>query len=291
MQWKYFTSLFLLYPFYTFATEFTNLSIFFDTSLPIEKNTIERLLSNEDQIPSTIQNNSGRTQEYSTQIIRITKEIEALQLTCVQVNEEINKILISKITKDKFTYTTYISCTYDPDTQIATRFILNSYFDPINDEAITYLNTYLQQYNGSDLLGTTLTIESAKALIVSLGISVGIKKNPDVPPFIQYREDRSNHYFKSNYDVQINLTSDISKRFFTDEPDKVLPFLDKWIFNHAGTIYKAILRESNYALLQPERIFLMNDGEPIFVSPIKYYYAHKCSRYEHQRCLKQEFSQ
>ncbi|RUR13281.1 hypothetical protein ELY15_02805 [Legionella sp. km772] len=147
----------------------------------------------------------------------------------------------------------------------------------------------MDQYNGSDLLGVALKIESAKALIVSLNLSVGMKKNPNVPPFVEYREDRSNHYFKSNYDLQINLVADINKRFFSDEPSKVLPFLDKWFFNHAGTIYRAILRDSNYAFLQPERIFLMEDGEPIFISPLKHYYPHNCaSRYDHQHCLKQE---
>lgn len=288
MRWKYFATTLFLYPLCTFADDYTNSSIFFDTSDPIAANTIERSLSNENQIEPINQIPTGRTIDYPTQVIRINNEIENHQLTCAQVNEEIDKVLISKITKDKFTYTTYINCTYDPDSKIATKFSILSYFDPINDEAVSYLDIYLDQYNGSDFLGTALRIESAKALIVSLNLSVGMKKNPNVPPFIEYREDRSNYYFKSNYDLQTNLIADVGKRFFTDEPGKILPFLDKWIFNHAGVLYKAILRDSNYALLQPERIFLMDDGEPIFVSPIKYYYAHNCAKYEHQHCLKQE---
>ncbi len=226
MRWKYFATSLFLYPLFTFADNDLNSSIFFDTADPIAANTIERSLSNENNIAAINQTPIERSMDYPTQVIRMSKPIENHQLTCAQVNAEIDKIFISKITKDKFSYTTYISCTYDPETKIAVKFAINSYFDPINDEGVDYLNTYLDQYNGSDLLGTAFTIESAKALIVSLNLSVGMKKNPNMPPFIEYREDRSNYYFKSNYELQINLIADVGKRFFSDEPEKVLPFLD-----------------------------------------------------------------
>lgn len=288
MRYKHFLSSLLFYPLCVFANNLTNSHLFFITTAAIEDHTIERSLSSEKNFGSVNQNLEARTLNHPTQVIRISKNIEEHQVTCEEVNDQIDKILINKITKDKFYYTTYISCTYDPETQIARKFSILSYFDPLTDEAINYLKTYLEEYNGIDLWGATLNIESAKALIVSLSISIGMKKNPSVPPFVEYREDHSNFYFSSNYDLQTNLIIDAKQRFFSDEPDKVLPFLDKWVFDHAGLIYKAILRDSNYALMQPERIFLMPQGEPIFVSPIKYYYAHNCSKYEHQHCLKQE---
>ena len=288
MRWNYFATSLFLFPLFAYADEHSNFSIFFDTPARIADYTIERSISNENRL-NLAQNPGGRTLDYPTKILRLFNDnIEYLGLSCAQVNEEIDKVLINKITKDKFTFTTYISCTYDPATRIATQFLLKSYFDPISDEAIAYLDTYIDQYHGSDLLGTALNFESAKGLIVSLNISVGMKKNPNMPPFVEYREDRSNFYFKNNYELQTNLVKDIGKDFFTDEAEKVLPFLDKWVFDHAGIVYKAILRDSNFALLQPERIFLMNNGEPIFVSPIKYYYAHNCAKYTHQHCLKQE---
>lgn len=287
MRWNYFAITFFLFPFCSFAKD-PNSSLFFSRSQALASKTIERSLSSGNQLSAISPNTHKRSHDYPTQIIRIAEEIEDLQLNCDEVNQEIDKILINKITEDKFTYTTYISCTYDLESRIATKFTIKSYFDPISDEGIDYLITYLDQYNGSDLLGASLNIEPAKALVVSLNLSAGMKKNPNTPPFIQYREDRNNHYFKSNYDLQITLITDINKYFLNDEPSKVLPFLDQWIFNHAGTLYKAILRESNYALLQPERIFLMDTGEPIFVSPIKYYYAHNCSKYEHKHCLKRD---
>lgn len=288
MRLKYFITSLILYPLLSFANNNLDPSIILDTTNSIEKNTIKRSLVNERVLTKMNQNFLERSSEYPTQIIRMTQSIEHQQLNCKQVNEQINKIFINKITKDKFTYDTYISCTYNPETYIATQFTLSSYFDPLSDEAIEYLKLYLDEYNGIDLLGSPLSIESAKAVIVSLNLSVGVKKNFNKPPFIEYREDRSNFYFKNNYELQTKLIADIQQRFLTDEEDKILPFLDKWLFNHAGMLYKAILRDSNFAQLQPERIFLMDNGEPIFVSPIKYYYAHDCNQYEHHHCLKQE---
>jgi len=288
MRRKYFITSLILYPLFSFANNNLNPTIIFDTSNSIEKNIIKRSVINENLLGKMNQNVLQRSIEFPTQIIRMAKTIDDQQLNCEQVNEQIDKVFVNKITKDQFAYATYISCTYNPENKIATKFTISSYFDPLNDEAIAYLKTYLDEYNGINLLGSPLTIESAKALIVSLNLSVGMKKNPNRPPFIEYREDRSNFYFKSNYELQNKLIADIRQRFLTDETDKILPFLDQWLFNHAGMLYKAILRDSNYALLQPERIFLMDNGEPIFVSPIKYYYIHNCNKYEHHHCLKQE---
>lgn len=288
MRCKHFIASLILYPLCLFANTYTNSTIFLKTAKIQENNTIERTLSNEGKLYQISQTPDDRSIEYPTQVIRMSLPIENQEVTCEAVNEQIDKVFVNKITKDKFSYTTYISCTYDPETKFATGFKIYSYFDPLNDQAISYLQSYLDEYNGSNLLGSPLTIESAKALIVSLNISVGVKKNPNTPPFIEYREDRNSIYFKNNYDLQNNLINDTKQRFFSDEPNQILPFLDKWLFNRAGILYKGILRDSNYVLLQPERIFLMENGEPLFVSPIKYYYSHNCAKYAHGKCLKQE---
>ncbi len=249
--------------------------------------TTTRTLLNEEGMDTF--SDQTRTIDYPTKVIRMTANIQEHKLNCAQVNQVIDEVFVNQITKDKFTYTTFISCVYDPETKLALRFTLNSYFDPISNEAVHYLDDYLKEYNGSNLLGTTLNIESAKALIISMSLSVGTKKNPNKPPFIEYREDRSNFYFKSTYDMKVQLLNDINANFYSDNADTVLPFLNKWVFNHAGELYKAILRDSDYAILQPERIFLMESGEELFVSKIKYFYAHNCMEdYEHHHCLKQE---
>jgi hypothetical protein len=228
----------------------------------------------------------NRSIDYPTQIIRISGPLETNMLDCNQVFAEVEDRLISYITPDKYSYMTYISCTYDPETHYATEFAISSFFDPMTDTAVEELNKFLAEYNGSDLLGTKLTVESARAVIAALNISAGFKKNVDKPPFIEYRQDRSNFYFKSNYEMKKTLISDIYQNFFSNEPEKILPFLDRWIFPNAGSYYKAILWDSNFVELQPERIFLMDSGQNIFVSNLKFYFSHNCNNYLNHRCLK-----
>ena len=283
MRSNYF-SLLVLYPLCAFSQIQQNLETIISAPEEINQNTLVRSLSNEDQT-----NNLSadiRRNDYPTQVIRMSRTIENQQVDCDQVNSQIDQIFVNKITRDKFSYTTYISCTYDPETHFATEFTIDSYFDPLTDEAIEFLKTYLAEYNGADFLGTKLTIESAKGLVVSLNLSVGVKKNPNNPPFIVYRDDRSNLYFKNSFEMRNKLVADISNNFNNDDPNMILPFLDKWLFNYAGQVYRAVLRDSNYVLIQPERIFLMNSGEDLFVSRIKYYYARNCEKYEHHHCLK-----
>ena len=262
----------------------------FNSSMTLSKDkedkfTQSSVYSNEAENPGQLKP-LGRTIDYPTQIIRMERNIESQQVTCKDVHEQINKMLVENIVNDKFTYAIFISCHYNPDTALATQFIINSYFDPLDDDAVAYLKTYLSEYNGSPLLGTQLKIESAKGLIISLSIAAGMKKNPIKPPFSEYRKDRSNFYFKSNYEMKNQLFTDIYENFYSNNEEKVLPFLDKWVFNHAGPLYKAILRDSNYVELQPERIFLMDNGEQIFVSGLKQYFTHHCEKYDNHRCLK-----
>ncbi len=253
---------------------------------PIEKNTIAKSYSSTAEALNQIQSFT-RSMDYPTQIIRTTGSMNDQQLTCEQVNDAIEERIVNYITSDKFAYHTYIQCTYNPDTNYATKFQITSYFDPINDEGVSYLKTYLATNNGSDLLGTKLNIESAKGLIVAINISAGMKKNPKKPPFIEYKEDHSSFFFKNNYEMNKILFSDINQNFYSNDPNKILPFLDRWLFPFAGNLYKAVLRDSNYAELQPEQIFLMEHGEKIFVSGLKYNFAHNCMQYDNHRCLVQ----
>ncbi len=250
-----------------------------------QKNKNNHVITYSNETDNLKQNKSfTRSIDYPTQIIRMEKNIESQQLSCDEVNDQIDKILVQPIANEKFTYAIYISCYYNSETKLATQFIINSYFDPVSDEAISYLESYLNEYNGTNLLGTQYKIESAKGLIISLDIAAGMKKNPNRPPFMEYRKDHNSFYFKSNYEMKNKLVSDIYQNFFTTDQDKILPFLDKWISAHASSIYKAILRDSNYVELQPEKIFLM-ENEEIFVSNLKQYFAHFCESYENHRCL------
>jgi len=227
-----------------------------------------------------------RSMEYPTQIIRIIADVKSRQLTCDQVNAEIENVLLNHITKDQFAYSTFISCSFDPQTEYATKYEINSHFDPLNDTAITYLKSYLEAYNGFDLMGTKLKIESAKGVIVSIDTAAGTKKNPENPPFVQYRQDHSHFFFKSNYELSNTLFADANENFLTNDPQKIFPFLNRWVFDHASVLYKAVLRDSNYAELNPERVFLMDNKGDIFVSKLRFYFSHDCREYDNHRCLK-----
>lgn len=277
----------VLFPLCAFSQSRLDTDTTFFTESPVSNNTVVTTYSNEAD-PLNQTRSFERTTEYPTQIVRMSGSLSQQQLSCEQANEIIDKSFVKFITSDKFIYNIYISCVYDPETKLATQFSIHSYFDPLNDKAIDYLKSYLAEYNGSALLGTQLKIESAKALIISLNIIAGVKKNPHSPLFIEHRKDRNNYYFNSNYEMRNTLLADVYEKFFSNEPDKVLPFFNKWLSSYADKIYNVILRDANYVELQPERIFIMNNGDEIFVSNLKYYFAHNCTRYENRHCLKQD---
>lgn len=285
MRSNYLIAPLVLLPFWVCSQPALSNGTMLFTQNPASKYTIEKTYSNQDKKLKNPQTYT-RTIDYPTQIIRMSNQLEEGKFTCDEVNNVIEEKILDHLSNPNLIYNTHINCNYDPETNYAKSFIINSYFDPINDEAVNYLNSYLAKYNGSDLLGTQLKIESAKGLVVSLSIAAGMKKNPDNPPFIVYKQDRSNFYFKSNYDLNKDMFTDIYQNFYSNDSEKILPFLEKWVFTYAGTIYKPVLRDSNYVELLPERIFLMGDGNELFVSGLKYYFAHNCNKYENHRCLK-----
>ncbi|TAL62349.1 MAG: hypothetical protein EPN84_06635 [Legionella sp.] len=226
-----------------------------------------------------------RSMEYPTQIVRMQAKIVDKEFTCDQVNDEIEKIFVNHISKELFAYNTLISCTYDPQTHLATEYEINSHFDPLNDSAITELNSYLQEYNGIDLLGTQLKIESARGLIIAMDIAAGTKKNMDQPSFVQYRQDHSQFFFKSNFEMRNQLLTDVQDQFFSNKSADIFPFLHRWVFPNAGVLYKIILRDSNYVELNPERIFLMEKTGDLFIPKLKMHFAHNCKEHDNHHCL------
>jgi len=128
---------------------------------PVNKNTIVRSFSNEFERLNQ-DNHFEERADYPTQVIRLSGSLENQQLDCDQVNKQIDETIVQNITPDKFTYNMYIICTYDPETNLATQFTIHSYFDPLDDNAIDFLKSYLSEYNGTDFLGTKLKIEPAK---------------------------------------------------------------------------------------------------------------------------------
>ena len=257
-------------------------------NLPLDtpKNAIVKQYSNE-MDPANRPRGVVLKRDYPTQILRMSSPIDGIQLTCDQVIQEITNTIFKKLPSDKFIYNAYVWCKPNAETNFAEAFSINGYLDPISDAGIDYLNQYLEKYNGSDFLSTQLKFEPAKAVIVTIHIAAGMREKPGKPPSTEYINDHSTFYFKNNFEVRYQLIEDIAQHFFSNEPEKLLPFLNRWVNAYADKIYKKILVNSNYLDFKPDRIFLMEEGEPIFMPMIKFHYNHDChTHFEDHRCLK-----
>ncbi|KTD17295.1 Lpg0189 family type II secretion system effector [Legionella jordanis] len=226
-----------------------------------------------------------RTHEYPTQIVRIHGKLNNSTLNCDEVAKTIDDFFSKAIKHDLFYYNTLIICGYDPKTDYAISYNLQSYFDPLNDAAIDYLQTYLKEHNGKLLLGKTFFVENAEGVVISLNIHVGNKNAPSEQSMLLLRTDNSNHYFANNYQVMKELMADIKERYNSNDPELILPFLSKWFYPSAGMFYQRLLKLSNYTELLPERIFLMEQEPKIFSSALKFYFANYCSKYPNKHCL------
>ncbi len=229
--------------------------------------------------------NYERTIDFPTQIVRIHGELKGYAGKCIEVEKEITEFFSSKIDHERFYYNTLIHCNYDPKTELAIHFSMDSYFDPMTDAAVEYLKSFIEDHNGKSLLGTPFYIESAKGLAVSLNIDVGIPQDDYAIVLLRYKHDNATLYFPNNYEMLKYFITDLYKNFYSNEASIVLPFLNRWLFSNAGAIYKPVLKKTNYVLLQPERIFFMSKMPFAYTSPLRMYFSHKCDKYPNKTCL------
>lgn len=266
-----------------FANSIVKPQEFTRIATPIPANTVTKEHSSVKESPvHTIL--SKRTIDYPTQIVRVHGDIKGPARSCDDVFAKIDEFYTNHITWDKFFYNTIMYCGYDPETNNAKLFSINSYFDPLDEAAVTYLEKYLAQHNGRKLLGTTFNIESAKAVVVSLNIDAGIQNENDPASLMRYQHDNSGLYYTSDYAMRTDLINDIYQRFYSTDPDLILPFITTW-FQTSIMRYERVLSQSNYVEIQPELVFLMDNEPKIFTSNLRLYYSHHCSDNENGRCL------
>lgn len=285
MSVKHFIFALALLPLPAFCQIDSSVKVIQHLSTPTPKYTIEKFHSNENDLTS-LGIKSTRTIDVPTQIIRTSGDLHGLNIPCDDVTKFIDDKVLMPFMVEDFTYNAYVGCSYDPDTNFATHFTINTYFDPLTDDAVAFLNTYLDKSNGMDIFGTPLKVEPAKGLLIAINIMSGFIKNPNKPPLSLFRQDRSNFSFKSNFEMRNQLITDLYDNFYSDDNNKILPFLDRWIYPDAGISYYYVLTDANYVELQPERIFIMDNNGDIFVSKLRYYFAHLCYKHDHHHCLK-----
>lgn len=251
----------------------------------IPANTKVYHTSSEQQMLALSPADWDRTSDYPTQIVRITGDISKAGATCDEVSETVNELFTKKITVNQFYYNTYVFCGYNPETGLARHLTINSYFDPVSDRAIQYYEEMKQNLEGYLIYGLPFHIEDAQGLVVSVNIMAGQKESSNEPTYFMIRRDVGNHYFASNYDMMKIMISDIKTRFYSNDKETIMAFMDKWLYPSAGIIYSYALRSANYLELDPERIFLMKDQPKVFTNLLRRTFAHYCSELPSGHCL------
>lgn len=222
---------------------------------------------------------------HPTRVIRVEGKITQQGIYCEEVQKTINESFFKKLTSSHFMYNTLIACNYDPDTQFASRIVIDSYIDPLTNEDETVLEQIEQDYEGYDFYGVPLHIEKAKGVAVSLEMNAAREDGRGDFRVLLFRRDHKSLYFDSNYELNKQLITDIRQRFYSQDKNKILPFIQQWFYNGLEHSYEPLLHQVNLMELMPERIFLMQAGKPIFTSHLHMYYTHHCQQYDSRVCL------
>lgn len=247
-------------------------------------NSLVTRSSNEETVLMNFDLNQTRG-NHPTRIIRLDGKITESGLSCVDVQKSINDSFFDKIPASHFMYNTLMVCNYNPDTRYANRFLIESYIDPLTDEDETVLQQLEQNYEGYLIYGIPFHIEKAKGVVVSLEMNASREDRRGDPRVIRFRRDYNSLYFDSNYELTKQLIIDIRHRFYSQDQNKVLPFIKQWFYDGLENSYANLLQQVNLMELMPERIFMMKTGNPIFTSHMHMYYTHHCQNYDSKTCL------
>ncbi|MGQ3892701.1 Lpg0189 family type II secretion system effector [Legionella sp. CNM-4043-24] len=226
-----------------------------------------------------------RTIDYPTQIVRLQGEVGESGLNCDQVHRRIENFFTGRLNHRQFYYVTMTWCAYDLETGRAMRYGIDSYFDPLTDQAVAFWEQWLAENNGVSLMGVPFHVEAAEGMAMSLNLDAGLVEANDDSVLTRFRHENASHYFASHYDMVNTLAQDVKQSFFSNDPDRILPFLHQWLLIDNEAFYRQVLRSSNYVSLQPERLFLMSKAPRVYTSPLRMYYAHHCDKYKNGRCL------
>lgn len=228
-----------------------------------------------------------RTMDYPTHVVRMEEiPLQDSSLDCEQVHQKINEFFVKKLQASMIYYNIIAYCSYDVENQnMAKNYSINAYFDPLTDKAIEYLKNYIHEYNGQELMGTPFNIEEAKKVIVSLNFDAGIRKDEYGQVMLRYYHENQTHSFQNFFEVRKELITDIHRRLNSNETSTIIPLFTKWFSPSAELLYVRILKKSDYLLLQPELIFLLEQEPNAFTSKLRMYYAHYCGNNPNQRCL------
>ncbi|HHT0592547.1 TPA: Lpg0189 family type II secretion system effector [Legionella anisa] len=229
-----------------------------------------------------------RTIDSPTQIARLKVDLYNTNIECDEVFNKMKSIFVDKLRDNEFTYMITQSCNESTEENKANYYTLSAYFDPQTDEAITYLQQYITDYNGTDFYGVPFKVESAQGVIVSLNVDAGIDDGSDSSIFKTLHHLNNKLYFNNVYDMDETLVYDIDNKIRTNNAELITSFINQWMgidYSSEVSIYLGSLSDSNQVKISPEFIFLM-DTEPKVYAPLIFKpYTHDCTVYPSQKCL------
>jgi len=240
--------------------------------------------SNEQEVMSKLDWSENRG-HHPTRIVRLDGEITESGVSCQDVQQAVADTFFSHINGSHFLYNTLMMCHYDPQTHDAAHLSIDSYIDPISNDDEAMLHQLEQTFEGYLFFGVPLHIEKAQGVIISLELNAAREDKHGDPRIIRFRRDHKTLYFNSNFDLTKQFIIDVRRRFYSQNPDVILPFIRQWFYESLGDAYASLLRKVNLVELLPERIFVMQSGEPTFTSHLHMYYLNHCQRYDSKVCL------
>lgn len=230
-----------------------------------------------------------RTIDFPTQIVRLKVNFSNYNISCDDVLETMYRLLVNKLIGKSVTFTAGSRCWASIDGGNVDIFSFDAYFDPQTDEAITYLQQYVEKYNGTDFYGVPFKVESANGVVVWLDAYTGIVEESESSIFKVLFHLNSKIYFNNLYDIDETLSQDIENKMTTNDPLLITSFIKQWMGSGNAIEempeYLEKLADSNRVRIAPEFIFLMNTDPKIYSPSVLTTYEHDCKEYPGKRCL------
>ncbi len=230
-----------------------------------------------------------RTIDFPTQIVRLKVNFSNYNISCDDVLETMHRLLVNKLIGKSVTFTAGSRCWASIDGGNVDIFSFDAYFDPQTDEAITFLQQYIEKYNGTDFYGVPFKVESANGVVVWLDAYTGIIEESESSIFKVLFHLNSKIYFNNLYDIDETLSQDIENKMTTNNPLLITSFIKQWMGSGNAIEempqYLEKLADSNRVRIAPEFIFLMNTDPKIYSPSVYTTYEHDCKDYPSERCL------
>jgi len=163
--------------------------------------------------------------------------------------------------------------------------VVEAFIDPLHDEAERHLIQLQNVMQAEDVFGITFKIEKAKGVIISLEMNAVWDDGESDEDVVRIRREYKTLWFPNNFTINAEFISDVRARFYSQRREDIIPFLSQWYNPNLAQVYEKVLRHTNMLELYPVRVFLMEEAPYTFTSRMHFYFKHRCSQYDNQRCI------